>query len=92
MFGQYEGYHDVVGVEAGSTTETYAAIRLSLDNWRWSGVPIVIRAGKTLAVSATEVSVSDAGTVEIQRNQIARQLVRESEHLATTAPLATLVL
>ena len=57
VFGQYEGYHDVVGVAAGSTTETYAAIRLSLDNWRWGGVPIVIRAGKTLAVTATEVNI-----------------------------------
>ena len=57
VFGQYDGYHDVVGVAAGSTTETYAAIRLSLDSWRWAGVPIVIRAGKTLAVTATEVNI-----------------------------------
>ncbi len=57
VFGQYEGYHDVAGVVAGSTTETYAAIRLSLDSWRWAGVPIAIRAGKTLAVTATEVNI-----------------------------------
>jgi glucose-6-phosphate 1-dehydrogenase len=57
VFGQYDGYHDVAGVAPGSTTETYAAVRLSLDSWRWADVPIVIRAGKTLPVSATEVSI-----------------------------------
>ncbi len=57
VFGQYDGYHEVDGVAAGSTTETYAAIRLSLDSWRWAGVPIAIRAGKTMAVTATEVTV-----------------------------------
>jgi glucose-6-phosphate 1-dehydrogenase len=55
--GQYEGYHDVAGVEAGSTTESYVAVRLGIDSWRWAGVPIVIRAGKTLPVTATEVSI-----------------------------------
>jgi glucose-6-phosphate 1-dehydrogenase len=57
VFGQYDGYHDVVGVAPGSTTETYAAVRLSLDSWRWSDVPILIRAGKTLPVTATEVAI-----------------------------------
>jgi glucose-6-phosphate 1-dehydrogenase len=56
-FGQYEGYHEVAGVAPGSTTETYAAVRLAVDSWRWADVPIVIRAGKTLPVSATEVSI-----------------------------------
>jgi glucose-6-phosphate 1-dehydrogenase len=55
--GQYEGYHDVAGVEPGSTAETYVAVRLAIDTWRWAGVPIVIRAGKTLPVTATEVSI-----------------------------------
>src|SRR5580700_12079614 len=55
--GQYEGYLDVPGVEPGSVTETYAAIRLAADSWRWDGVPILIRAGKALPVTATEVSV-----------------------------------
>jgi glucose-6-phosphate 1-dehydrogenase len=55
VFGQYEGYLDVDGVAPGSTTETYAAIRLRLDSWRWADVPIVIRVGKTLPVSVTEV-------------------------------------
>jgi glucose-6-phosphate 1-dehydrogenase len=55
--GQYEGYLDVTGVAPHSTTETYAAIRLAADSWRWDGVPILIRAGKCLPVTATEVSV-----------------------------------
>jgi len=53
--GQYEGYLDVEGVAADSTTETYAAIRLDIENWRWSGVPFFIRAGKGLAVTQTEI-------------------------------------
>src|SRR4051812_22064509 len=55
--GQYEGYRDVDGVEPNSTTESYVAVRLALDTWRWAGVPIVIRAGKTMPVTATEVNV-----------------------------------
>jgi glucose-6-phosphate 1-dehydrogenase len=53
--GQYEGYQSVAGVAAGSTTETYAALRLWVDNWRWSDVPFLIRAGKSLPVTTTEV-------------------------------------
>jgi glucose-6-phosphate 1-dehydrogenase len=55
--GQYEGYLDVKGVAPHSTVETFAAIRLESDSWRWAGVPIVIRAGKCMAVTATEVAV-----------------------------------
>jgi glucose-6-phosphate 1-dehydrogenase len=55
--GQYEGYHGVAGVDPNSTTETYVAVRLRLDSWRWAGVPILIRAGKCLPVKATEVYV-----------------------------------
>jgi glucose-6-phosphate 1-dehydrogenase len=55
--GQYEGYHEVDGVDPASATETYVAVRLGLDSWRWEGVPILIRAGKCLPVSATEVSI-----------------------------------
>ena len=53
--GQYEGYLDTPGVAADSTTETYAALRLDIDNWRWSGVPFFIRTGKHLAATQTEV-------------------------------------
>jgi glucose-6-phosphate 1-dehydrogenase len=55
--GQYDGYLDVDGVASGSTTETYAAVRLASDSWRWADVPILIRAGKCMPVTATEVSV-----------------------------------
>ncbi len=55
--GQYEGYLEVDGVAQGSATETYAAVRLAADSWRWAGVPILIRAGKCLPVTATEVDI-----------------------------------
>jgi glucose-6-phosphate 1-dehydrogenase len=53
--GQYDGYLDTPGVAAGSTTETFAALRLGIDNWRWSGVPFFIRTGKHLAATQTEL-------------------------------------
>jgi glucose-6-phosphate 1-dehydrogenase len=52
--GQYQGYGEVSGVARGSTTETFAAMRLEIDNWRWSGVPFLIRTGKHLAITQTE--------------------------------------
>jgi glucose-6-phosphate 1-dehydrogenase len=55
--GQYDGYLSIDGVAARSTTETYAALRLEVDNWRWSGVPWFIRTGKRLPVTQTEVRV-----------------------------------
>ena len=48
---QYDGYRDIDGVAADSTTETYAALRLEIDNWRWSGVPFFIRTGKWLPIT-----------------------------------------
>jgi glucose-6-phosphate 1-dehydrogenase len=56
--GQYDGYRQVNGVNPDSTVETYVAIRLSAASWRWEGVPILIRAGKCLPVTATEVTVT----------------------------------
>ncbi|MDA8270562.1 MAG: glucose-6-phosphate dehydrogenase [Actinomycetota bacterium] len=53
--GQYIGYKKVPGVNSNSTTETYVALRLAVENWRWSGVPFFLRAGKALAATATEV-------------------------------------
>ncbi len=53
--GQYEGYRSIDGVAADSQTETYAAIRLEIENWRWSGVPFFIRTGKRLPITQTEV-------------------------------------
>src|SRR4051794_9823430 len=53
--GQYAGYRDIPGVAADSQTETYAALRLEIDNWRWAGVPFYIRTGKRLPVTQTEL-------------------------------------
>ena len=53
--GQHEGYRKVDGVAKGSTTETYAAARFEIDNWRWEGVPFFIRTGKLLPVTQTEL-------------------------------------
>ena len=55
--GQYDGYLDVEGVAPGSTTESYVAVRLGVDSWRWADVPIVIRAGKCMPVTATEAYI-----------------------------------
>ncbi len=53
--GQYEGYLDIDGVGADSATETYAALRLEIENWRWAGVPFFIRTGKRLRATETEL-------------------------------------
>jgi glucose-6-phosphate 1-dehydrogenase len=53
--GQYVGYTDIDGVAKNSQTETYVALRLEIDNWRWAGVPIFLRAGKALPEKVTEV-------------------------------------
>ena len=53
--GQYDGYRSIDGVAPDSTTETYAALRLEIENWRWEGVPFFIRTGKRLPVTQTEL-------------------------------------
>ncbi len=53
--GQYDGYRSIDGVAADSTTETYAGLRLEVENWRWSGVPFFIRTGKRLPITQTEL-------------------------------------
>jgi glucose-6-phosphate 1-dehydrogenase len=53
--GQFHGYRNEPGVAAGSQVETFAALRLGVNNWRWQGVPFYIRAGKSLPVTCTEV-------------------------------------
>lgn len=55
--GQFRGYHQEPGVAPDSTVETFAALKLEIDSWRWRGVPFYIRAGKNLPVSCTEVLV-----------------------------------
>ncbi|NVI04069.1 glucose-6-phosphate dehydrogenase [Paraburkholderia youngii] len=63
VFGQYEkgsagvGYREEPDVAPGSTTETYAAARVFVENWRWAGVPFYLRTGKRLSVRRTEISV-----------------------------------
>src|SRR4029079_9605523 len=56
--GQFVGYRKEEGVAPNSTVETYAAVRLHVDSWRWDRVPFFIRAGKCLPVSTTEVLVT----------------------------------
>jgi glucose-6-phosphate 1-dehydrogenase len=55
--GQFHGYRDEPGVSPNSDVETFAALRLEVDCWRWSGVPFLIRAGKRMPITATEVFV-----------------------------------
>ena len=55
--GQFRGYRDEAGVAKDSQTETFAALRLAIDTWRWAGVPFYIRAGKSLPVTSTQVIV-----------------------------------
>jgi glucose-6-phosphate 1-dehydrogenase len=74
------GYHDEVGVAPDSRTETYAALRLHVSNWRWAGVPFYMRTGKQLARKVTEIVVTlkpvphlafqSSGSVGVQANQI----------------------
>jgi len=55
--GQFKGYRNEPGVAPDSKVETFAALKLHIDSWRWRGVPIFIRAGKCLAVTCTEIRV-----------------------------------
>ncbi len=57
LLGQFRGYRDEAGVAKDSRIGTYAALRLHVDSWRWAGVPFYVRAGKCLAMTATEVLV-----------------------------------
>jgi glucose-6-phosphate 1-dehydrogenase len=55
--GQFRGYKDEAGVAAGSQTETFAALKLEVNSWRWQGVPFYIRAGKQMPITCTEILV-----------------------------------
>jgi glucose-6-phosphate 1-dehydrogenase len=57
VFGQYVGYQDIEGVRRDSETETFVALQLEIENWRWAGVPILVRAGKALPATATEIVI-----------------------------------
>jgi glucose-6-phosphate 1-dehydrogenase len=56
--GQFRGYRDEKGVAKDSQVETFAALRLHIDTWRWAGVPFYIRTGKSMALTATEVRIT----------------------------------
>ena len=55
--GQVKGYRDEDGVDPNSDVETFAALKLEIDSWRWSGVPFYIRAGKSMATTVTEAVI-----------------------------------
>jgi glucose-6-phosphate 1-dehydrogenase len=77
---EVSGYLEEEGVAPGSQTETYVALRLGIDNWRWAGVPIFLRAGKRLARKTTEIAVTlkpvphlafqQSGSLGVQPNQL----------------------
>ncbi len=78
--GQYDGYRGIDGVASDSSTETYAALRLEIENWRWSGVPFFIRTGKRLPVTQTELRLifkhaPQLGFAALQRRPEPNQLV-----------------
>ena len=54
---EIEDYRKTADVTPGSTTETYAALKLTIDNWRWAGVPFYLRTGKALGVKRTEIAI-----------------------------------
>jgi glucose-6-phosphate 1-dehydrogenase len=73
--GQFVGYRDEPGVSPDSTVETFAAVRLYVDSWRWDGVPFFIRAGKCMPMSTTEVLVT------LKRPPLRRVGPEETNHL-----------
>jgi glucose-6-phosphate 1-dehydrogenase len=73
--GQFRGYRQEAGVASDSDVETYAALRLEVDSWRWESVPFFIRAGKCLPVTMTEVRVS------LRRPPLARPLPHQGNYL-----------
>jgi glucose-6-phosphate 1-dehydrogenase len=70
--GQFRGYRDEPGVASDSEVETFAAVRFEVDSWRWAGVPFLIRAGKCLKATATEV------LVKLQRPPLAKGIVENN--------------
>ena len=73
--GQFRGYRNEEGVARDSTVETFAAVRLHIDSWRWDGVPFLLRAGKNLASTTTEVLVT------LRRPPLSRLSSRETNYV-----------
>jgi glucose-6-phosphate 1-dehydrogenase len=80
------GYLEEEGVRAGSTTETYAALRLEVDNWRWAGVPFYLRAGKRLARKITEIAVTLKPVPHLAFSQDGSLGVRPNQLILTLQP------
>ncbi len=74
--GQYSGYRTEEGVEPGSITETYAALKLHVDNWRWAGTPFFVRAGKALPSRVTEIAVQFKSIPQVLFNKMKRDGIR----------------
>ncbi len=86
--GRYDGYLDVDGVAPSSTTETYTALALTIDNWRWMGVPFFIRAGKKLPVTQTEVRVvfKDAPSIDFGLGRDTSRLPTKNQFVVKLDP------
>jgi glucose-6-phosphate 1-dehydrogenase len=80
------GYLQEDGVPADSTTETYAALRLEVDNWRWAGVPFYIRTGKRLARKVTEIAVTLKPVPHLAFSQDGSLGVRPNQLVMTVQP------
>jgi glucose-6-phosphate 1-dehydrogenase len=80
------GYTEEEGVPEGSTTETYAALRLEVDNWRWAGVPFYVRTGKRLARKVTEIAVTLKPVPHLAFSQDGSLGVRPNQVVLTVQP------
>ena len=80
------GYLEEEGVPPGSHTETYAALRLEVDNWRWAGVPFYLRAGKRLARKVTEIAVTLKPVPHLAFSQDGSLGVRPNQLVMTVQP------
>jgi glucose-6-phosphate 1-dehydrogenase len=74
--GQFRGYRDEKGVAPGSTVETFAALRLEIDSWRWKDVPFYLRAGKCLPVTCTEVVATLREPPSLLQGRAGRNYIR----------------
>ena len=84
--GQYDGYRSVKGVQPDSQTETFAALRLEIDNWRWSGVPFFMRAGKELRCGPPR-SESSSSARPSWRSHRTRRIPTSSSCASIPAPV-----
>lgn len=86
--GQYEGYREIEGVAGDSQTETFAALELRIDNWRWAGVPFFIRTGKAMALTQTELRLLFRRPPRIQFLNLGRRRPEPSQIVFRIDPTA----